>query len=574
MEQIEKLVVEEKWEAAAEAFLSYLDVHSFSERLSILGATIAYHIGDVELAFLYIHQGLELNIYNYELYLVLGDCYAMSNPNQAYLCYENALYFCERDMGENHEDTIYIRKFLESYKENEKVSVKPASFVILSWNTKELTAACIESVKNTCYKDAYELILIDNGSIDGSVEYLKSVPNIKTQFNEKNFGFAGGCNQGIKMASEGNDIFLLNSDAEMMPNALFLLRLGLYANESVGAVGAIANYVGNSQKEFEKITSPKEAFLFCEKHNLPEQNKSEEKAYLVGFAELIKSAAMNKIGGLNEDYPIGNYEDNDFGLKMVKNGYRNYLLHNVFIFHWGSESFVKNKVDYMSRLEKNALIFRDKWGIDASVGETKGELLSIIPKGAERVSFLQIDCGMGGFLSHLKYQRPNWKVYGTESDKRIEEIGYLELPIEFCDVSNEELPFDKTSMDYILIDETLEKQKNPEDFIQRLLPYMKDNGKIIFYVKNSLNAKNIFYLLHGKTVIDRDRPYTYSCQELIDLIENQGLNIEDIKFSMKPGDTTKDEPYVEFFDYLLKEKGIPDRQEFDTYKFLIMASLK
>ena len=121
-------------------------------------------------------------------------------------------------------------------------------------------------------------------------------------------------------------------------------------------------YVSNYQRIKDEVSTPEEAYEYAKTFNLPELSATEQKDYLVGFANLVKRSVMDEIGGLDEDYPLGNYEDNDFGIRVLQSGHQNVLLHNVFIFHWGSKSFVHNEVDYSITMSENAELFKKKWG--------------------------------------------------------------------------------------------------------------------------------------------------------------------------------------------------------------------
>ncbi len=72
-------------------------------------------------------------------------------------------------------------------------------------------------------------------------------PDIKLIKSDVNLGFPKGCNVGINASVPNNDIFLLNNDTRITPNALFWLRMGLYTNDTAGATGAVSNYTGTTQ---------------------------------------------------------------------------------------------------------------------------------------------------------------------------------------------------------------------------------------------------------------------------------------------------------------------------------------
>ncbi|MFA5994816.1 MAG: glycosyltransferase family 2 protein [Patescibacteria group bacterium] len=125
------------------------------------------------------------------------------------------------------------------------------SIIILSWNSKDITQACIDSILKNVKNIVYEIILIDNGSKDGSAEMIKeryiNNPNIVAVFNQANQGYATGNNQGYKLA-KGKYILMLNSDTvvpeQSIENMLnFLERYQQYG----AATTALLNKDGSTQ---------------------------------------------------------------------------------------------------------------------------------------------------------------------------------------------------------------------------------------------------------------------------------------------------------------------------------------
>jgi GT2 family glycosyltransferase len=95
-----------------------------------------------------------------------------------------------------------------------------ASIVIVNYNTRELTKACVRSIHIKTLGVKYEIIIVDNNSSDGSQEMLaKEFPHTILIANTQNLGFGVACNMGIKR-SKGKYVFLLNSDTALINNAL------------------------------------------------------------------------------------------------------------------------------------------------------------------------------------------------------------------------------------------------------------------------------------------------------------------------------------------------------------------
>jgi len=82
---------------------------------------------------------------------------------------------------------------------------------------------------------------------------------------------------------------------------------------------------------------------------------------VVGFCMLFKRELIERIGLLDESFGTGNFEDDDFCLRAELEGYSNMIAGDVFIHHYGSQSFIGNQIDYRSSMSGNRKIFSQKW---------------------------------------------------------------------------------------------------------------------------------------------------------------------------------------------------------------------
>ena len=127
--------------------------------IAILDASIGAATGDRERVWEAVRAGLAVDSRNYELYVILGNYYLESNLDQAYLCYENALFYCSIE-----EDKIQISTLMEQLRQEYHVQVRRAAFVILSYDLLNYTRGCIESIRNTVPESAREIIVVDYAS--------------------------------------------------------------------------------------------------------------------------------------------------------------------------------------------------------------------------------------------------------------------------------------------------------------------------------------------------------------------------------------------------------------------------
>ena len=288
----------------------------YDDVTAILDAGIGEYYGDRTRVWNAVRNGLLYNCYNYELYVMLGNYYLSENLYKSCLCYENALFYCDVS-----EDRDAILQLLRQLEDEYNVSLNRVTIVILSYNSLKFTKLCIESIRLTTPESAREIMVVDNASTDGSVEWLREQRDIHLLENIDNMGFPVGCNQGIYASASETDIFLLNSDTVLTANALFWLRMGLYDKEENGMAGSVSNYA--KWQVADGVKKEKNLLAFGEKTNVPMKYACENRPSLIGFALLIKRKVIEQVGELDERFSPGNYEDDDYSLRVLLAGYHN-----------------------------------------------------------------------------------------------------------------------------------------------------------------------------------------------------------------------------------------------------------
>jgi len=241
------------------------------------------------------------------------------------------------------------------------------SIIILCYNQLKYTKECLKSILEftSQLKTPYEIIVVDNASNDGTKEYLQGLEqagHIKVIYNSENAGFPKGNNQAVAIA-KGEYLCLLNNDtivtADWLTNMLRCIR----SDEKLAAVGPWTNFSSG----FQAIQPPPEYKGEEELQKYASQFSREEKYvnFLVFFCCLIKKSVWDEIGGLNEAYGIGCFEDNEFCWRVIEKGYKLKICGNVYIHHYTSKTFgcyddAKKKQEYGSLMARNQKIFLKK----------------------------------------------------------------------------------------------------------------------------------------------------------------------------------------------------------------------
>ncbi len=359
----------------------------------------------------------------YMIYEELGDKLLSENHDQAYLCYENAEFLCEDD--EVRQGITDKRKEL---LDSGKVSVKKAAFVILSYNNTYFIQKCIESIYTNCSPESFILIVFDNGSTDGTEKWLAEWGNIHDEayiiLNEENLGFSAGNNAACQYLPDNCDVFYLNNDTRVPPNALFWMRMALYSADDVGAVGAMQNYAFADQLEEVSFGAPEQYVEYGAKVNVPSDGPLEEQSKLCGFAMLLKRSVFNEVGGFDEAFSPGYLEDDDLSLAIRDAGYRLLVAHNSFVYHAGGQSFRKtNEVEELFHAHRKLIV--DRWGFDTTIhGAMSVNELNFVKglssKGYTRNSsftIVHVGCGCGNMLGRVHYMYPRAEIYGVEENE-------------------------------------------------------------------------------------------------------------------------------------------------------------
>ena len=240
------------------------------------------------------------------------------------------------------------------------------TIVILTWNGLAFTTRCLESLRRNTEGTSFDLIVVDNGSTDGSVEFLRAQQGIRLIENPTNLGFAKANNQAIAAADPQSDILLLNNDTEIpVGSGDWLGRMAATARAApdVGIAGC-------------RIRRPNGMLQHCGAY-MPlvtfwgQQTGSNEldvnqypfdrEVESVVFACVyIRRELIAAIGTLTEEY-FAYFEDTDYCLRARAAGFKTMCCGSVTIVHHENVSTRENKVSHSDLFKKSQSVFKKRW---------------------------------------------------------------------------------------------------------------------------------------------------------------------------------------------------------------------
>ena len=220
------------------------------------------------------------------------------------------------------------------------------SVIIVNYNTCKITQECIDSIYKYTFGVEFEIILVDNASIDGSKEHFEKEKKIRYVYNSDNYGFGKANNIGAKV-SKGKYLFFLNSDTYFENNALQYYYEYAESHKNVGFIGSILQDVNGNPNGYGSSFPTKISELRKALH-LPERNKNKlyeynrepfEVDYVLGADMFVSSELYNRINGFDEDFFMY-YEESDMQFRSSKLGYKNIIISGPAIVHLEGISLV------------------------------------------------------------------------------------------------------------------------------------------------------------------------------------------------------------------------------------------
>lgn len=248
--------------------------------------------------------------------------------------------------------------------------------IIVNYNVKHFLEQCLNSVALAVKGLDVEVYVVDNISVDGSVEMVREkFPWVNLIANSKNVGFSKANNQAIHQA-KGRYVLLLNPDTVVEEDTFRKTILFMDKHEECGGLGVkMIDGKGDFLPESKRgLPTPQVAFykIFGLSRLFPRSKKfgkyhlgylpmdqTNEIEILSGAFMMMRKAALDKVGVLDEEFFMYG-EDIDLSYRIIQGGYKNYYLPETSIIHYKGESTKKSSINYVFVFYNAMIIFAKK----------------------------------------------------------------------------------------------------------------------------------------------------------------------------------------------------------------------
>lgn len=240
-----------------------------------------------------------------------------------------------------------------------------SSIVVVTYNSADFIKPCLDSISAYTDDANYEVIVVDNASTDDTVAIVSDIedrdPRVKLIRLSQNTGFAAGNNRGVEVA-RGEFLVLLNADTMVTPGWLHRLRRHLQDDASIGLICPVTNHAGNEARVEVTYRDAIEMEAFARRRAQAFHGQRTSIPMVPLFCGALSAALYREVGGLDESYGIGMFEDDDFSQRIRLMNKSIVCAEDCFVHHFGQGSFGGLQSDkYEQLFRQNKDIYEARW---------------------------------------------------------------------------------------------------------------------------------------------------------------------------------------------------------------------
>lgn len=249
---------------------------------------------------------------------------------------------------------------------------RPVTIIIVTWNGLDFTRACLDSIKSVTGHDNYEVIVVDNGSGDGTIPYLQALDWVTVLPQDVNLGFAKANNAALRQVGSDRDVILLNNDT-LIVQADWIKRLQDLALSApdVGPVGCRL-IRPNGTLQHAGAFMPADTYwgqqIGSGQRDINQLSDDREVESVVFACVYLKRELLEHVGHLEEEY-VSYFEDSDYCLRAREAGYKTFCCGSVSVVHHENISTKVNGVPHSVFFDRARSVFRRRWA--TRIGATR-----------------------------------------------------------------------------------------------------------------------------------------------------------------------------------------------------------
>lgn len=393
-------------------------------------------------------------------------------------------------------DDLYISR--QNAYENQLPGAPEITVFVVAYNRLEKTRRCVESILKYTEGIDYELLLVDNGSEDGTLDYFQSVPYLRKRMIRitKNLGSQYALNLAMRLSS-GRYFVQVTNDVIVTKNWLSNLLRCVESDSRIGMVTPGSSNISNLQEIPLNFSSYEEMQEKAATYNRSDPRKWEERLRLMTVILLIKREVIEQIGMIDRGF-YHDFSDDDFSVRVRRAGYKLMLCMDTFVHHdhdfrHGED---KDMQKFQLSLEKGRKNFTDKYhGLDSweDMSNYEGYLIHGFPNSKPPASphILGIDTACGLPILQVKNELRHRGILSASTAAFTTDAKYYHDLQTVCDqVSCDRIDrlsdfLENRSFDYIVLGRPINTYGEIPRLLRCLLGALRPSGTLFLKLRNT-----------------------------------------------------------------------------------------
>lgn len=423
-----------------------------------------------------------------------------------------------------------------------KEGMPEVTILVQAYNQIDKIKRCIESILRNTKGINYELLLVDNGSEDETLEYFKQVDYEPKKIIRitKNIGsaFPACVLHNLELAPY---VVLIPGDLVLTPHWLKNMLICMKSDKRIGMVNAVSSNVSNLQqvdllfKDYEEMEKKAEQF------NQSDPTKWEERMRLITLGTLYRKEALYTVG-----FPISDigffhdFGDDDISYRIRRFGYKLILAGDTWIHHDHDFRNLESKdpVEFQKSLEIGRQNFMEKYhGVDAWDNNICSWIQSLrkapVIHDKKEVNILGIDVGSGDILLELKNHLRRNNIFDVNLQAFTQDATYREDLYSICNgrvICDREdgirLCYPEESYDYIILGKAFNSYNEPFVILQDVMKVLKRGGILFLILENTFNHMEVLNIFGEREQVRENIFYHISLEQLMSNVECYGQIID------------------------------------------------
>ena len=416
------------------------------------------------------------------------------------------------------------------------------TIMVLAYNRIEKTKKCIESILKYTRDIEFKLMLVNNGSDDGTIDYFKTIDyKNKVIIDISRNITASYVYNYISIDMIAKYFVVIANDIIVTPNWLSNLIKIAESDPLIGMVNPVSSNVSNLQQVNLNFNNYDEMQVEAAKFNVSDSKKWQERLRLITLGTLYKKECIYAIGVPLSDVGFAhNFGDDDKTFRVRRAGYKAILAGDTWIHHDDnkanlSATQIKKMNDDLAIGRQN---FREKYfGIDAwdDVNNYIPEILPhITKKCTESFTILGIDVRCGTPILEIKNKLREFDIFNAECCAATSEGKYFIDLQTICGADNvvachpDEVSnyFSLEAFNYIIIGENINEYPEPFRILKNVYSLLKKGGDMFIYLSNTFDVSAYLNVIGYRNVRPKNIAYNITIDSFVENLNSLGMNAQ------------------------------------------------